>query len=120
MVLAYYSIGSIVLPSADFSIIPHLQELYTHCKETEDPDMNMADFITEHLMNLEGHESEEEEGERPHEPFDHKVNSSFSFFVYHPVTEISQVTASNSIRIVTPGKIYSFDFVGNIFRPPIC
>lgn len=121
LVLVYYSIGSIILPSADFSIIPNLPELYAHCKETEDKDMNLVDFITDHLMNIDGifdaHENGDEQ--KPHEPFDHQINSSFAFLMFHPIPELSQPKETIQSSVITPNKVYQFDFIGNIFRPPI-
>jgi hypothetical protein len=109
------------LPSADFSIIPHLPELYAHCKATEDKDMNIADFITDHLMNIDGmfdaHDNGDEQ--KPHEPFNHQINYSFAFLIFHPLTELSQPKETIQERIVLPTKTYHFDFIGNIFRPPM-
>ncbi len=121
LVLAYYSIGSIILPSADFSIIPNLPELYAHCKETEDKDMNLVDFITDHLMNIDGifdaHDNGDEQ--KPHEPFDHQINYSFVFLVFNHIPKLSQPKEIIQERVIIPTKIYQFDFIGKIFRPPI-
>ena len=54
LTLVYYSIGSLILPASDFSIIPELPQMYEHCKATEDKDMNFSDFITDHLLNIDG------------------------------------------------------------------
>ena len=54
----------------DFSTVAHLPEMYAHCKETEDPDLNILDFIGEHLMNLDGifePHGESDDDDKPHE-----------------------------------------------------
>lgn len=121
LVLAYYSLGTLILPSADFSIIPQLPELYAHCKETEDKDMNITDFITDHLMNIDGifdaHDNGDEQ--KPHEPFHHQINSSFTCLILNPSTQLWQPKEIIQERFTTPTKTYHFDFIGSIFRPPI-
>lgn len=121
LTLVYYSIGSLVLPASDFSIIPELPQLYSHCKATEDKDMNFADFITDHLINIDGIFDQHKNGDeqKPHKNQEHQINSTFVFLP-------SQVSIPLTTKITTsPDKIqfadtkYCFDFVGNVFRPPI-
>ena len=38
----------------DFSMLNELPEMYSHCKATEDKDMTPLDFITDHLVNIDG------------------------------------------------------------------
>jgi len=121
LILVYYSIGSLILPSSDFSIIPELPQLYSHCKATEDKDMNFSDFITDHLINIDGIFDQHKNGDeqKPHKNQEHQINSTFVFLP-------SQVSIPLTTKITTsPDKIqfadnkYYFDFVGNVFRPPI-
>ena len=59
-----------LLPQGDFFAISQLPGMYHHCKATEDGDMNLAEFITGHLLNLDIDEEDDEpdEHELPHNP----------------------------------------------------
>lgn len=121
LTLVYYSIGSIILPASDFSIIPELPQLYSHCKATEDKDMNLADFITDHLMNIDGIFDQHDNGDeqKPHKNHEHQVNNAIVFLpspVSIPLT--TKITPLLN-KIQFADNKYCFDFVGNIFRPPI-
>ena len=112
----------------DFSALVHLPDMYSHCKETEDPDLNLVDFVGEHLMNMdmifEAHESEEDDDDKPHQAV---------FFVTHnqviPLTEkITAFEFKNNIPFVSCFEIESIGFKNqiylynpkfSIFRPPI-
>jgi hypothetical protein len=52
--LVYYLVGTICLPMGDFSFTTDLPKMYHHCKTTEDKDLTPLDFVTDHLMNLDG------------------------------------------------------------------
>jgi len=72
MLLSFYTLGTLLCPLGDFAYLDHLPEMYAQCAG-EDPDMDVADFIFEHMMNLEDvmnhFENETEEHEKPHQPF---------------------------------------------------
>ena len=42
-------------------MLSQLPAMYQHCQRTEDPEMNLADFITDHLLNLDEVFNESEE-----------------------------------------------------------
>lgn len=111
----------------DFSTLLHLPEMYSHCKETEDPDLNLVDFVAEHLMNLdmifEAHETEEDD-DKPHQ--------IVSFEAVSHVTPLTQKTIffefKNNTPLLPSVQIGLFDFKNqiylynpnfSIFRPPI-
>ncbi|MBA3681828.1 MAG: hypothetical protein H0W73_11800 [Bacteroidetes bacterium] len=121
LVLAYYSVGSLILPLADFSILPDLPQLYAHCKATEDKDLQITDFITDHLMNIDGIFDQHDNGDeqKPHEPFAHKTNISFVFLSFKLFTQTVLPQEVVKEKVISPVKMYHFDFIGNIFRPPI-
>jgi hypothetical protein len=121
VVLVYYSLGSLLLPLADFSMIPQLPKLYAHCKATEDKDMGLIDFVTDHLLNIDGMFDKHENGDeqKAHEPFDHSVSQNFTFVINNSFIEISEPKETTQERVSFPDKIYHFDLVGNVFRPPI-
>ena len=73
MVLAFYTFGTLCLPMGDFAMLKDLPEMFRHCKATEDKDLNVFEFLTEHVSPIgqliEGAEHEaEEDGDKPHEP----------------------------------------------------
>ena len=76
VVMSLYSLGNIVFPNVDMA---HLFETYKQC-ETEDPDINLADFVFEHLLNIpdifeDQEKDEDDKSEKPHQPI-HMVSSS--------------------------------------------
>jgi len=84
----YFLAGTILLPQGDFSALSQLKGMYHHCKTIEDPDIDLADFITEHLLNLDdmGEEKEEaDEHELPHNsmPF-HTTTAGIFYYVNEP------------------------------------
>jgi len=121
IVLMYYSIGALILPLSDFSIIPDLPEMYSHCKTSEDKDMTMIDFITDHLVNIDGlfdkHDCGDEQ--KQHKPFEHKVNIASNFIAIIYTSEISIPQKIIDNNIVTYNQIYQYDFVESFLRPPI-
>lgn len=70
-VLVYYALGQLILPCGDFSILPDLPKMYARCKAMEDHDMTPFDFVTDHLVNIDGlfdaHDNGDEQ--KPHQPF---------------------------------------------------
>jgi hypothetical protein len=59
------------LPEGDFSLLSQLPALYQHCKVTEDADMDLVDFITDHLINIDCIFDKHLPGDdqKPHQPF---------------------------------------------------
>src|SRR5437868_5797201 len=54
----------------DFSALKDLPGMYRHCKATEDKDMTPLDFLTDHLVNIDGIFDKHDHGDaqRPHNP----------------------------------------------------
>ena len=121
LTLVYYSIGSLIFPASDFSIIPELPQLYAHCKATEDKDMNFADFITDHLINVDGifdhHDNGDEQ--KPHKSHEHQISSSYVYLPSPLNISIISKTECSIGKIQFTNNKYCFDFVANVFRPPI-
>ena len=121
LTLFYYSIGSLLLPASNFSISPELPQMFSHCKATEDKDMNFVDFLTDHLINIDGifdhHEASDEQ--KPHQPMEVRTIGPIAFIPSNffcqfeltaiPSSEINHFKESN----------YHYDFFGDLFRPPI-
>lgn len=120
-ILFYYALGSVILPSSDFSILPKLPSLFAHCKATEDKDMTILDFITDHLMNIDGVFDAHEQGDdqKPHQPFDCKISNALICIVFNPISSVISVNEIKVENVFITNTNYKFDFVGNIFRPPM-
>ncbi|MGZ4043067.1 MAG: hypothetical protein ACXVNM_09410 [Bacteroidia bacterium] len=121
LTLCYYTIGSIILPCSDFSIIPQLPELYAHCQSTEDKDMDMIDFVTDHLLNIDGIFDSHENGDdqKPHKDPVHKINSSFVYTAVPAECKFELSTEISAQKVFNYGNTYFFDFAGSVFRPPM-
>lgn len=125
-VLIYYALGQLILPCGDFSILPDLPKMYAHCKAMEDRDMTPFDFVTDHLVNIDGlfdaHDNGDEQ--KPHQPFQLQHNQ---FQVPYCLPVMPE--ASMEIRLVMPfqkriSPIYQETalpsaYLGSIFKPPI-
>lgn len=121
LALLYYSAGSLLLPLADFSFIPELPEMYSHCKTTEDKDMDLMDFVTDHLMNIDGMFDKHEAGDdqRPHKPLDHSTGAQLVFVPLAFACEFNAISEPSSHILYFTESKYHFDFAGDVFRPPI-
>ena len=80
ILFSYFLSGTLLLPQGDFATLPDLPRMYAHCRDTEDHDLTIPDFIEEHLFVMDDLMGELPEPEdKPHQPveFHH---------VYLPVT----------------------------------
>jgi len=120
--LAFYSFGIFCLPMGDFSSLNELTEMYHHCKATEDKDMTLIDFITDHLINVDCIFDKHENGDKqkPHNPIQfHHIQQTYNF-----ATKTFKVCDSNFAIILKSyhnfeeGN-YCSNFHSNVFRPPI-
>src|ERR1700748_2429143 len=76
LLLAYYSMGTLLVPMGDLTYVRDLPQMYRHCA-AEDPDMDLCDFVVEHLMNIHD-DDEHEPNEKPHQPvFSHSPMQVF-------------------------------------------
>jgi hypothetical protein len=119
----YFLAGNILLPQGDFAALAQLPQMYQHCKTTEDPDMDMADFITEHLLNLDNifcKEEDTDEHELPHNPVPfHNTAASTFYFIQEPETiafEMAQPVVQNLPAYHSP--YFSRLNTHKIFQPP--
>jgi len=124
LLLSLYGTGTILFPGGDLTCLP---DMYKQC-QTEDPDMNAADFVFEHLLNIPdllehfGHE-DEDKNEKPHQPFHSLTNASQTIVtISKPVKfECSQV-----VLFETHGQVYPLfrctelpvGFLSETFHPP--
>ncbi len=124
LLLTYYSIGTLFLPLGDFSTLRDIPEMYKHCKATEDKDMTVFDFVTDHLINIDGVFDKHNNGDqqKPHSPIQNQhvpqiiTFQTISFFSFKD--KINYPTE----KIVFPfhsDNSFSSEYITNIFRPPI-
>lgn len=124
--VTFYSFGTIFLPMSDFSVIGNLPKMYQHCRATEDKDMTPIDFITDHLINIDGILDKHQNGDeqKPHKSLEYNIDHSTFVFIqeFKPFefknnkefVSLDQIKISNYENI-----LYSFNAVFSIFRPPI-
>ena len=115
--------GNLLLPLGDFSALSQLPDMYHHCKTVEDPDMNLADFVTEHLLNLGEifeENDEPDEHELPHSPIPfHNTASVIAYDVNRTeiiAFETKQATIINLPEYHSP--YFSRLNTHKIFQPP--
>ena len=119
---AFYTFGSFCLPLGDFSLLGEIPQIYRHCKATEDKDMNPIDFITDHLLNIDGIFDKHENGDeqKPHIPLQshhHQLTTisitnpfDFSINKFYPIEEKPSINWEESPLS---------NYITKIFRPPI-
>lgn len=123
ILLSYYCFGMYCLPLGDFSALKELPSMYRHCKATEDKDLTVFDFVTDHLIDIDclfdKHDNGDEQ--KPHNPppTNHQPQSQvfcsmiFSTYAFNK----SFIPQKQTIRY--KNNFYQADFVSCVFRPPI-
>lgn len=121
--LIYYLFGTFCLPMGNFAVVSELPSMYKHCKNSEDKDMNVVDFITDHLLNLDGIFDEHKDGDdqKPHSSSHH---AHYIQLVYIKITlffEIKTVKLFllDKLQIIKSEDNYVFNFSNFLFRPPL-
>jgi hypothetical protein len=122
LLLCYFIGGTMFLPEGDFSTLPDLPKMYADCKNLEDPDMGLSDFITEHLFGVDGLFGQDipEPNEKPHQPvqFHHQfVQISFAsrqlrIELQQPVIVVRKMISPKNEECLT-------GYTVSVFRPPI-
>ncbi len=120
--LLYYLGGTFLLPSSDFARLMDLPQMYDHCKSHEDADMTPLDFITDHLLNIDGIFDKHENGDdqKPHTPIACSHQSNINLFS-SPIKDINfrDVIIISELKSVVIERYFVSDFFSEIFRPPI-
>jgi hypothetical protein len=119
----YFLAGNILLPLGDFAALAEMPQMYQHCKTTEDPDMDVLDFVTEHLLNLDNIFNKEEDTdghELPHSPIPFHTNIASTFY-FIPEPEI--ISFETAPVIVFNQPVYHSPYfprlsTHKIFQPP--
>ena len=106
----------------DFSMLNDLPEMYDHCKATEDKDMTPLDFITDHLLNIDGLFDKHENGDKqkPHSPAqNHHQGLTMVSFINSKSVSIAPVLTANAKPLIASITFSSSDIITKLFRPPI-
>lgn len=125
--LSFYLLGTLFLPLGDFSIIRDLPDMYHHCRSTEDADLTVFEFFTEHisplgqLVDCMGYDDHEDgDGDKPHAPI--QLNCQQVLVAMVPLVKAPLVKAIPIIKRIAPlynDGVYVSDYISTILRPPI-
>jgi hypothetical protein len=106
----------------DFATIQDLPEMYRHCKATEHADMTPLDFITDHLLNIDGIFDKHDNGDeqKPHQlnPKQHHGQTTVTFITYFTLI-LAQFHSEIEKLPNFPDNFLPSDYITKIFRPPI-
>ncbi len=122
--LVYWCFGMFISPEGDFSAVSDIPQQYKHCKETEDKDLTVIDFITDHLINVDCLFDEHKNGDeqKPHKSFQYSQHSIISIFVITKriiFNNQTVITTTKNIFGFPSSTSYSFKLFSSIFRPPV-
>ena len=125
--LFYYTIGSIILPYGDFGLMPELPKMFARCKNTEHHDMNIIDFFTDHLINIDcffdAHDNDDEQ--KAHQPFDfqHQPMQQLFCCLLSPTTiclKMEKPILNKSVKkAFYPIHFLLAGYCASIFHPPV-
>ncbi len=117
----YYLLGTVLLPGGDFSILPKLPAMYENCKLTEDKVMGPVDFITDHLINIDGVFDSHGQGDeqRPHQNHN-RVSTNSTLFVFNLAQYCQYLNSFIEVPGFSPNiqKPILDGISSDIFRPP--
>lgn len=119
--LIYYSFGTLLLPAGDFSYITALPEMYSQCKQTEDADMNLLDFFTDHLLNIDCLVDPHEKGDkqRPHQTSCQRNHIPSVFYATEKIHLNSRQNPVVEFVLLPDIFSLSVGYVSDVFRPPV-
>lgn len=116
----YYLSGNILL-QGNFAALQELPDMYAQCKTEEDPDMNLFDFVTDHLLNLDGlfDAHGDDDHQKPHQPVPFHHHNPFWTFAILDHSDMLRFPESN---LTQPAISFSdgdpVAYHSDIFRPP--
>lgn len=107
-------------------MIQDLPKMYQHCKETEDANLTIVDFFTDHLIDLDYifEEKHQNNSEKPHQSHTQHQNN-FSVQIITPTLH-TFIPEQRQVYFIVKQKYnssyqinYSYSFKNAIFHPPI-
>jgi hypothetical protein len=122
--LVYWTLGMFLLPKGDFSALKDLHEQFKHCKETEDKDMTVVDFITDHLINIDGIFDKHNKGDeqKPHTPSNFAQHNFLIAIAFPETFTVSLKPITYNTKVVygySKDDNYTFNFNTSVFHPPL-
>jgi hypothetical protein len=108
----------------DFSVIQDLPKMYQHCKETEDNDLSIFEFFTDHLIDFDAifEDKHQNHTEKPHQSnIQRQNNFCVQIVTPHQILIPKEKQYSNVVsqKVYCNYQInYSFIFNTSIFHPP--
>ncbi len=102
--------------------------MFQHCKATEDRDLNVVEFLVEHVSGIgqlieetEHEFEEEEEGDKPHAPVQFHFEQQQQIICFHQSIKVPSIkpTLALSLNTVSTDEAHISDYISKIFRPPI-
>ena len=96
--------------------------MYNHCKITEDKDMTLLDFVTDHLINIDRIFDRHDKGDhqKPHAPVQfHQTVSATNCIVYYHKLIANPIVTVNCRYTDYYKMIEISDYTSSILRPPI-
>jgi hypothetical protein len=127
LLLSFYMCGTLLLPLGDFSALTDVRSMYEHCKATEDNDLDVFEFATEHLSGvgqllagLEHEDDRDEDGDKPHAPVQFHFQWQVIYCNLQPATlPLLKPTCNMQQAMPVCNRAYVACYVSEIFRPPI-
>ncbi len=127
IIAAYFLLGQMLLPNGDFAVLPNLPAMYAHCQANEDKDLTVFDFITDHLINIDGvfdaHDNGDEQ--KPHIPFNF-THLTLGFLLISERFDPQIMRFTGSLILgdtytlpVSKQCFYQGNYGASIFHPPI-
>ncbi|OJW81790.1 MAG: hypothetical protein BGO69_14890 [Bacteroidetes bacterium 46-16] len=105
----------------NFSMLKALPDMYRICKATEDKDMSPLDFITDHLINIDGLFDKHTNGDeqKPHQNSQsmHQLQQPGYFITYCTYSVQCFYTVAVEPLLETV-KFAPMNYVSDVFRPP--
>ena len=114
--------GILFLPQGELSTVVDLSFKYQYFKKTEDHDMSPIDFITDHLININGwfdkHDNDDEQ--KPHLPMTVSyTNSTINYFICFIKLDFA-VEQNGKRNFENKNDLkYHSDYNTKVFKPPM-
>jgi hypothetical protein len=121
LLFLFYALGTLLLPTGSFSSLNSLPDMYHRCKATEDKDLTPLDFITDHLINIDGLFDSHDQGDeqKPHTPSVVHYQVSIIFTSPAPSFTLQEMVASDDKPFTHWRSLPLSDYHAEIFRPPL-
>jgi hypothetical protein len=122
LLLTYYLIGTSCLPSGDFSSGADITSIYPNCKAPEDLAITPLDFVSDHLINIDGMFNKHCKGDqqKPHStpPAQHRAVQNISVSPTNTRHSFSSVQLIKD-QPLSAEILYISGFFHKIFHPPV-